>query len=346
MKVLKLFIEKLLNRLVAIFYLYPKVTLFLVLLVSVIISVQIARLNVDTSSVGLMHSRDPELINYNQFRDQFGREELIIVSVETDEIFNLDFLNNLKSLHKEIAENTPYIEDVKSIINARNTYTNHGMLYAEELFHKWPANDAELEVIKARALENELYYNIYFSDELDYATILVETEVYSSVAGDGEVDFSGFEQPLQPAESDLEYITDKETNEAVEAIKAIVEKYDAPGFKIDVGGYPVVNYYLRTTLVRDVGIFTSATIFTIFLLLFIVFKRPSGVFFSAVDRDSFPFVNAGIDGRDGRFLSIANPGPAKFGHCHRGGEFGSYFTHFLHAFKRDRRQKGCPFFCV
>ena len=39
---------------------------------------QIRQLEFDTSTEGFLHDDDPVLVEYNAFRDQFGRDELIV----------------------------------------------------------------------------------------------------------------------------------------------------------------------------------------------------------------------------------------------------------------------------
>ena len=52
------------------------------LLIGVLIS-QVPSVTIDTTSEALLHKDDPSLIEYNRFRDQFGREEIIIIAIES-----------------------------------------------------------------------------------------------------------------------------------------------------------------------------------------------------------------------------------------------------------------------
>ena len=276
-------IENWFKKLTLTFYSYPKITIFLMLAVSFLLAAQIPKMKLDLSAEGLLHEQDTSLIEYNQFRDQFGREGMIIIPIESQNIFDLHFLNKLKLFQDDIINNVPYIEDVTSLINARNTYGENDTLLVEDIFDNWTKNLTELNSIKESALSNELYNKILFSEDLKYTAILIKTKAYSSLGADVDI-IAGIEEDITEEmemypqnTTTKKYITDMETNEAVKAIQAIAKKYDSPDFQIQIGGYPVVNYFLKATLTKEVGIFMGVSIFVIFLLLYVMFRRISVV---------------------------------------------------------------------
>ena len=65
---------------------------------------QLPNITVDISTEGFLYKNDPILKTYNEFRDQFGRDEFIVVTVGAPDIFNIAFLKKLKRLHDEITE--------------------------------------------------------------------------------------------------------------------------------------------------------------------------------------------------------------------------------------------------
>jgi len=52
---------------------------------------------------------------YNDFRNQFGRDEKIIVAIKTKDVFNKNFLEKLFKLHNEIEESVPHIKTVEDL---------------------------------------------------------------------------------------------------------------------------------------------------------------------------------------------------------------------------------------
>jgi len=63
-----------------------------VLLITIALASQITRLTIDTSNEGFLHPNDPILMAYNDFRDQFGRDDMLVLSVRGDNVFSLPFL--------------------------------------------------------------------------------------------------------------------------------------------------------------------------------------------------------------------------------------------------------------
>ena len=56
---------------------------------------QLSRIEIDTSMEGFLEPDDPVRLGYDAFREQFGREELILIAIRTSEVFRLEFLEKL-----------------------------------------------------------------------------------------------------------------------------------------------------------------------------------------------------------------------------------------------------------
>ena len=109
----------------------------MLLLMGTIIS-QIPKITIDTSTEGFLHENDPTLLSYNAFRDQFGRDEVIIIALKSPNIFSQAFLKKLKVLHEDLEQNVPFIDDITSLVNARNTRGETNELIVEDLLEDWP----------------------------------------------------------------------------------------------------------------------------------------------------------------------------------------------------------------
>ena len=108
-------------------------TILIVLLFVGALGTQLPSLKMDTSTEGFLHKTDPMRIDYDVFRNQFGRDEKLMVAVKTENIFDLNFLQKLDSFHRALEDELPHIEGVDSLINARNTYGVEGELIVEPL---------------------------------------------------------------------------------------------------------------------------------------------------------------------------------------------------------------------
>ena len=88
---------------------------------------------------------------YNAFRDQFGADEFLVVAAQPAEVFDLEFLANLRDLHRDLEASVPYLDDITSLINARSIRGEGDTLIVEDLMARWPEKaeiKASLEVVE------------------------------------------------------------------------------------------------------------------------------------------------------------------------------------------------------
>ena len=240
---------------------------------------QLPTLTIDTSTEGFLHENDPALTAYNEFRDQFGQDEVIIVAIERDNIFDLDFLTVLAQLHRELEDRVPHLDEVTSLINARNTRGNADELIVEDLLETWPDSPEALTAVQQRVMANPMYRHLLISEDGRFTTLIVRTHTHS---GDGvETDlFEGFEdEPVDggDATGGNSYLTDQETSEAVFAVKAVVNEYRQKGLTLYMAGSPVVTHFLKQSMMTDMRRFLAMAAVAVGICLFLMFRRISGV---------------------------------------------------------------------
>lgn len=273
------------------------IVLILVLAFTACLGSQIPKITIDTSTESFLHEDDQSITIYNNFRDQFGRDEFILVAIESRNIFTMDFLNKLKDLHKELEEKVPHVEEITSLINARNTRGDEDRLIVDDLMKEWPQTGSDLDTLKERILSNKLYLNQIISRTGDFTAIAIRTETYSSlgkVEGDALDDFDepdgfnktdGFDERKNRSEendsleeSNQEFLTDEENHEAVTAVRDVIERYDGQDFQIYLAGSSVIMDVLKRYLVNDMMTFMRLVLIVIGLCLFFMFQRVTGVF--------------------------------------------------------------------
>ena len=258
-----------------------KVLFVLVLMLAFPIS-HAPQIKMDTSTEGFMHDDDPVLLTYNSFRDQFGRDERIVLAIENDNIFSIDFLTKLKGLHKELETNVPYVEDVTSLYNVRNTRGEGDKLITDDLLEPFPTTQKELDDIKKRAMKSHFYKDLLLSQDANMTTIIIETDAYSHegekrVSIEDEFD-EGFDEPTKE-ETPKDFLTDQENHKLLEAVAVIADKYRAEGLKIYIAGSPAVNNELKAQMKSDMQKFMRITFLIILVFLFVIFRRASAVFY-------------------------------------------------------------------
>ncbi len=255
---------------------HPIKIIIAMLLISIAFISNLPKITIDTSTEGFLHSSDPALVRYESFKEQFGQDEKIMVIVETKDIFNLETLKKLQSLHTELENNVPHLTDITSLLNSRNTRGDGDQLIVEDLFSEFPQNAKELEVIKNLAKNSEMYKNLLFDEKLKYTTIILEPNAYESVEGGDELDGFGDDEE-SVSDEEAEFLLDTSKSEMVRKADEIIAKYKSEGFNVFLAGSMVVNDYNKQSVQKDMQKFVKLVLLMMMIFLFVVFRRISAV---------------------------------------------------------------------
>jgi predicted RND superfamily exporter protein len=256
--------------------------IIVVLILAVAMASQMKNLTFDTSTEGFLHKDDPLIINYDKFRNQFGRDEKILIAIESKDIFTLEFLTKLDKLHKDLEANLPYVDEVNSLINARNTRGTKDSLIVDDLFKELPKDKIELDFKSKLAKNNPLLKDLLINEEATITAIVIDTQTYSSISRDSkpsttdEQDEFSDEQMVN-ADAPKEFLTDFENSEIVSKVDEIVASYNSDDFRVVVSGSAVINAKLKAAMKRDMQKFIKLVLLAIVFLLAVLFRRISGV---------------------------------------------------------------------
>lgn len=270
-----------------------------------IILYKLPDLTVDTSAEALLHEKDPSRVAYDHFRDQFGQDRFIVVTITSDHIFTPDFFLRLKSFQKELERDVPYIKEVTSLINARNTRGEDDRLIVEDLMDGWPSEkNVDFEELKKQVLSNPTYINQYISTDGRTTAVVLEPDVYHTEVSDTLEAIDNFdEEMLQEGEDAGEgaapkkrYLSYEENTAAVKAIKKIIKKYEGPDFRTALAGGPVVLKIFNDYTMKDMKkcLFLNLIVILIFLALF--FHRITGLLLPTIIVNAAAFSSLGLMG--------------------------------------------------
>jgi hydrophobe/amphiphile efflux-3 (HAE3) family protein len=162
----------------------------------------------------------------------------------------------------------------------RNTRGEADELIVEDLLEHWPQTPGDMAALKKRVLGNPLYQNLLVSEDGTFTAITIKTNSHSSIGQKVDV-LEGFEEPVNGDDSAVtgtSYLTDKENSEVVSAVHQVVQKYRSPDFNIYLAGSPVVTDFLKKSMMSDMRKFVILSIAAVSILLFLMFRRASGVF--------------------------------------------------------------------
>ena len=106
------------------------------------------QLEIDNSTESFLTTDAPNVVLYNDFRDQFGRDDKIVIAVGGGDVFSLPFLERLRDLHEALETDVPHVTEVESLVNARFTRGEAGELVVGELLEDWPEDAADLALYR------------------------------------------------------------------------------------------------------------------------------------------------------------------------------------------------------
>ena len=242
------------------------------------------QMKMDTSIEGFLKENSEVRIAYDAFKEQYGRDELILLAIKGKNVFTVPFLNKLQKLHNEIEDTIPHLDDITSLVNARNTYGEGDELRVDDLLQDWDGtiDKKALEKLRTQAMGNPVYKNMLLSEDGTFTTIIVKTDAFMSEGQASEEDIlEGFDvdnKAHSGVKKKLKTLSGKENSAIVNAIRKIVKKYSSPDFKIYYAGSPVVEESLKNYMHKDMQKFMGLALLMISFFLYLMFQRVSGVF--------------------------------------------------------------------
>lgn len=259
-----------------------KVILFILILIAFPIS-QAPKIKIDTSNEGFMHDNDPMLVEYRIFKKQFGHDERIVVGVKSDDIFTLPFLQKLKKLHIELENTLPYLDEITSLVNVRNTRGEKDQLFVDDLLEKFPQTQEDVEKIRKIVMTSEFYKNLFISENGKFTTIIIEPLAYVDEKKQSiDEMFSGFDDSYISDLNEKTALNDEQNSQIVQKTYEIIQKYKDKNFDIYCAGFSPVMDTLKNLMTTDIQKFTKITILVILFFLYFMFRRLSATFYPLV----------------------------------------------------------------
>jgi hypothetical protein len=256
---------------------HPWPIIFGMALLPCALAFQLPRVKVETSIEHFLDEAHPAQIAYNEFRDRYGRDELILLGLQAPDVFDLQFLERLRSLHEALEEEVPHLDEVTSLVNIRETRGVDDELIVGDLLEQWPETPDERLAVRERALANPLYHNFILTGDGTFTTVVIKTSAFSD-AGSDLGPLSGFDDTSAEEEkTPSAYLSGTENSEAAAAVLSIAERFQSESFSISVAGGPMMEHVLMQQLSRNIVVFMSLSLLTVALLLYLLFRRVTAV---------------------------------------------------------------------
>lgn len=260
------------------------------LLLTAFLALGLQNLRIETSFSSYLPENNPRQRVYEEFRQQFGSGERIVVLLRPAEIFDMGFLEELRRLHQMLEEELPYTREVTSLINARQLRGTEDSLISEGLLDAWPETSGDLDDLRRRVRANPLYRNMIISEDESATAIVIELEGArdSSDSADAEGDLEdeladallgfedapGFDQPSGP-KGDL--LSTAQASQLAQSLDAIIVGASMQSADIYVAGTPILAHRLGEMLTRDIAVFVTLSLLCTGVLLLLLFRSVWGM---------------------------------------------------------------------
>jgi len=236
------------------------------------------QLTIDNSTESFLLGDDPAVLRYNAFRDQFGRDDQIVLAIEAPDLFRPDFLERLRAVHEAIDQEVPFVTEVESLINARFTRGEAGELVVGELLEDWPESEADLALFRERVLSNPLYRNRLISGDARWTALAITPDTYSPESP-RNAELEGFGDPGEgePVDAKPIYLKAAEGDRVIAALYEVMDRFEAQDFRLHLAGALPMTYRINQGMQRDFTRFLPATLALMCLVLGLLFRRVGGV---------------------------------------------------------------------
>jgi len=233
---------------------------------------QLPRIKMDTSAEGLLHKKDPSLVTYEDFRRQFGRDQMVIAGFDPPTVFDLHFLRTLADYHAALEREVPFVDEVTSLVNAEFIHGADDDILVEDLLQDFPDDEKELSMFRRKVLDNPLYRDIVVSGDGAFTVAVIKPVLLTGIE-------SGESPSPGTTGASPRLLGEKEVAEFIKGIIDVSERFRSPEFPVHLGGDMMAEYILKTLTMNTMYRFTLLTTVIIVIIFAFLFRRISGVLF-------------------------------------------------------------------
>ncbi len=250
---------------------HPIVTILVVLASIAGLASRLPEIEFENDVDRYLEPSDPVRVAYDALRAQFGRDDVLYIAITPPKVFDAHFLETLRALHERLEDELPWVNEVRSLVNARQTRGVGDELIVDELMEEWPEGPEAIAAVERIASANPFYRNLFLSDDGRTTGIVVEPMTYQP----GDVDgYADFDDEVTAKESEPTFIAGWQTAELVSQAHDFVASAGlGPDTKIHVMGTPVINVEIQEQTAGDMARFSALSLIAIALLLGVVFRR-------------------------------------------------------------------------
>ena len=262
----------------------PKLVLFIVFSLLILIGVGASNFDLDASSETLLLENDPDLKLYRDSAKTYGSTDFLVVTVTPDEpIFKKSSIETFKKLIFELS-NVDGVESVLSLLDAPLIEANKNLSLSEVADQVSTLDSIDPDIEKAKRVfnTNEVYKNLLISEDLKTTAIqltlkrnityenLINERYFISDQLNPEFN-SRLEIVNEQIQKERELMSTKE-EKLVEEIRGILKNYSYFG-ELFLGGAAMITVDTINFISQDLITFGLAVFLIFILVLGVIFKQ-------------------------------------------------------------------------
>ena len=241
---------------------WPKFILFCVVLITILTALKANHLSFDSSPEKILATDNPAFQTYLNFKADYQAGLAIVLLLEDENIFSVEFLQSLQLLQNDLLNEVPYISHVESLLTSRRVEGEADNLYFNTLVSDLTHEQA-IATAKVAALNTPYYLNRIINKQANATAIILNMQpfIYSNESGTSR-------QILQP-----------EMHEIITQVHHVIQRHQG-NFKqtLRVGGPATATMEMMRASKTDLINLTAISLIVICLMLSVLFKRASAVF--------------------------------------------------------------------
>ncbi|UTC67034.1 MULTISPECIES: RND family transporter [unclassified Treponema] len=238
------------------FYKHPITMLITILAITLFFGLQIIRLNFDNNNFRFIPKNDPSRISAKKIADIFGEDVPILIGIERhfSTIVDKEFLDEIRKLDKSLKEidlvkNTVLITDTTHIDIGEEGIVSEPIIPAD-----FSGTEEEIKAVERKLRSWDMYDRSLVSEDLHATQILVFLNITNEESGSPE------------------------TIAACRKIMKLTQNWNFPDSKIYLTGAPIFNEIVNEATAHDLSFLVPLVIIVVVGVLFLSFKRFTGVF--------------------------------------------------------------------
>ena len=262
----------------------PKLVLFIVFSLLILIGAGASNFDLDASSETLLLENDPDLKLYRDSAKTYGSTDFLVVTVTPDEpIFKKSSIETFKKLIFELS-NVDGIESVLSLLDAPLIEANKNLSLSEVADQVSTLDSIDPDIEKAKRVfnTNEVYKNLLISEDLK--TTAIQLTLKRNITYENLINERYFiNDQLNPEfNSRLEIVNEEIQKERdlmsakeeklVEEIRGILKNYSYFG-ELFLGGAAMITVDTINFISQDLITFGLAVFLIFILVLWVIFKQ-------------------------------------------------------------------------